>query len=192
MLIGYGIRTWGIFLIAAIASAWVSNPALAADQVMAFKGTLTSYATGPGLLELSDVPVGSTVRGQVLYDDTTTDADGSATVGSYSVTTFTLGFDGTVDLHIGISPAANIVIRNDDPSGPDFRDEVRITTGSLTVPSLGMTVADLQFRINEVSNPAPTVLASDALPSPVCPQNRSGVANGFVHEPYAASFHTYR
>ncbi len=167
MLIERGRRICGLLFFVAIASSSVSNSALAADQVMAFKGTLTSYVTALGYVEVPDVPVGSTVRGQVLYDDTTADLDGSATVGTYPVTTFALGFDGTTDLHIGITAGASIGIKNDDPDGPNFKDEVRIDTGSLMVPSVTMAVIDLQFRLNEVSNPAPTVLTSDALPSPL-------------------------
>lgn len=142
-----------------------SSFALAADQVMAFKGTITSYSTGGSFVEIPDVPVGSTVRGQVLYDDTTVDVDGSPNEGQYPVTTFALGFDGTSDLHIGITATADIKIKNDLASGPDFIDEIRIETGSMLVPSVTMSVATLAFRINEVSTPAPTVLASDALPA---------------------------
>jgi hypothetical protein len=150
--------------------AIATSAASAAEQVWGFKGTLTSYVAGPGYGELADVPVGSTVRGQVLFDDTTADADGSPTSGSYPYTLIALGLDGVMDLHIGLDSGGTIGIKDDDPLGGGiFRDAIGFGGGFFYIASLTMWVASLDFHINEDANPAPTVLSSDALPIPPPP-----------------------
>lgn len=167
MSIGSRTRTFALSALTAATLAVAGSPAQAADQVWGFKGTLTSYVAALGYVELPDVPLGSTVRGQVLFDDAETDLDGSTTSGSYPFTTLTLALDGTTDLHVGISAVGNIGIKDNDPiGGGDLRDEIGMTIGDFfLVPSLTTTVIDLQFRLNTDSVAPPTVLASDALPS---------------------------
>ena len=163
-------RTHGSKLLLAtfVVSAIATSAASAADQVWGFKGTLTSYVAGPGFGQIADVPVGSTVRGQVLFDDASADFDGSPTSGAYPYTAFALGFDGVADLHIGVGTGGTIRIRNDLPlGGGTFRDAISLDGPPFNVPPLSMFgMGGFDFHINEDANPAPTVLSSDALPIP--------------------------
>ncbi len=158
-------RAIGIALVL-FASA-LALPATAVEKVWGFEGTVTSYAGGGGMVPLVDMPIGSVVRGQFRFDDTAVDTNGSANAGSYATIAFALGFEGTSMLHLGLTTSATIEIENDVADGPNFRDSFGLEDVSApVVPTLeDLMVLSLDFELQEVDNPAPTVMASDALPA---------------------------
>ncbi len=158
----------GFFCALAIAVALVNvpTPGIAADTVWGFKGTISSYASGGGFVTISDLPVGSVVRGQFRFDDTTADLDGGANTGSYAFIATALGFEGTSMLHLGVTTTGTLEIENDVVDGADFRDSVGLQSFSgPLVSTLDLTIINLDLTLSAVDNPAPTVITSDALPS---------------------------
>lgn len=161
-------RTW-LFacLVACLFVAGLeASPVAAVEKVWGFKGTIASYASGGGFVSLAEAPIGSVVRGQFRFDDAAVDTDGSPNVGSFPVIALAVAIEGTSLLHISVNTLVTIDTENDVPVGPDFRDALGLTVGpGSTFSDIDLDVISMAFELVEVSSPAPTVLASDALPA---------------------------
>ncbi len=151
---------WGVAL--------TTSTAHAVEQVWGFKGTISSYVAGGGYVSFADAPVGTVVRGQFRFDDTTTDSNPSINQGDYAFNAWAIAIEGISMMHYGVSTDGDIKIDNDLPVGLDFQDKIGIENNPsvfVNFPDLGMDAATIELRLTEVAAAAPGVLASDALPA---------------------------
>jgi hypothetical protein len=154
--------------------AVVGLPARASAQTLeawAFRGTVTSYATGSGFATIPELPVGRAVRGQVIFDTAAQDGNpDDPTQGNYDYIFATIGFDALSGLEIGSTPSGTLTINVYDdylPGGGAYRDGIVIDIPAVSIAALNVLGYQVLVESFEEALSPPAILSGDTLPNPL-------------------------